>query len=587
MTNTQLRQKKNVEISSTQSGSVLMYLVAVIVVAGALSAGLVSLTTTSTFTQLSQGNSEQARYMAMAGYEYAKKRLQEEAPDIEIDEIEETYSLGDDRYFDLTFVSETETSRFANNYTFVSEGTVYAGTSRQASYEIEGEFEPGFIDVPYAEMSEEEIENFIHHSAVKTPEGDRSNWEPDSDPDNRVPDDVKVLSSSVGGSMLFVPVPATNDYNQYIVRAVVRNSEGDSGGYAVFFDTELNDENRPDPGYSFNMDPAAEELSIREWDDGEMAGEPETEVDPEMIEDFDYEDFYYIEIRVTGNSRAARATIYDLEDGANYDYTPKNIRNFKNDGPWNLDSDLSLSHSFSFDFDFTSEEQIYAGFKILGDEPVYFHHLEIELIHDDGQIIIIDDEGNRIEEEFSPILELPTDEHENWVELEIKSGVGTQEYDEFDFYAPEGITVESGVELRSESRQGKIKLEADSGDINIEEGVVFSTTDSATNDPEEIYIKTCGNVNIQGAQFDARRYIYIEAGGYIDARDADLTVSTNSAQLGIDFVLNEECADIETGNIEVENLYMKFLNRDQQAEADPCEAIEGELRDLSDNFDCP
>lgn len=206
---------------------------------------------------------------------------------------------------------------------------------------------------------------------------------------------------------------------------------------------------------------------------------------------------------------------------------------------------------------------------------------------DDGQIIIIDDEGNRIEEEFSPILELPTDEHQNWVELEIKSGVGTQEYDEFDFYAPEGITVESGVELRSESRQGKIKLEADSGDINIEEGVVFSTTDSATNDPEEIYIKTCGNVDIQGAQFDARRYIYIEAGGSINARDADLTVSTNSAQLGIDFVLNEECADIETGNIEVENLYMKFLNRDQQAEADPCEAIEGDLRDLSDNFDCP
>ncbi|WP_040418708.1 hypothetical protein [Desulfonatronospira thiodismutans] len=567
-----------------------MYLVAVIVVAGALSAGLVSLTTTSTFTQLSQGNSEQARYMAMAGYEYAKKRLHENAPDIDIDEIadeDEGYSLGDHGSFKLK-LGEIDNDLFAGRYEIVSEGIAYKGTSRQASYKIKGKFSPGFIDVPYAEMSEKEIENFIHHSAVKVPDDqNRDDWEPDSDPDNRVPDDVKVLRSSVGGSMLFVPVPATNDYNQYIVRAVVRNSEADSEGYAVFFDTELNDENKPDPGYSFNMDPDADELSIREWDDGERADEPETEVDPEKIEDFDYEDFYYIEIRVTGNSRAARATIYDLEDGANYDYTPKNIRNFKNDGPWNLDSDLSLSHSFSFDFDFTSEEQIYAGFKILGDEPVYFHHLEIELIHDDGQIIIIDDEGNRIEEEFSPILELPTDEHENWVELEIKSGVGTQEYDEFDFYAPEGITVESGVEFLSESAQGKVKLEADSGDINIEDGVVFSTTDSAGNDPEEIYIKTCGNVDIQGAQFDARRYIYIEAGGSINARDADLTVSTNSAQLGIDFVLNKECADIETGNIEVENLYMEFLNRDQQAEADPCEAIEGDLRDLSDNFDCP
>ncbi len=194
----------------------------------------------------------------------------------------------------------------------------------------------------------------------------------------------------------------------------------------------------------------------------------------------------------------------------------------------------------------------------------------------DGEIIIIDGEP----QEFTPKANVEG-------KLEIPSGAGEQVYDEFDYYASDGIEIESGVELHSESAQGKVKLESDSGDINVEEGVVFSTTDSATNDPEEIYIKTCGNVDIQGAQFNARRYIYIEAGGFIDASDADLTVSTNSAQLGIDFVLNDDCEDIDTGNIDVENLYMDFENRNHQAEADPCEAIEGDLRDFSDNFDCP
>ena len=66
-----------------------------------------------------------------------------------------------------------------------------------------------------------------------------------------------------------------------------------------------------------------------------------------------------------------------------------------------------------------------------------------------------------------------------------------------------------------------------------------------------------------------------------------MTVSTNSAQLGIDFVLNDNCEEVDTGNIYVENLYMDFENRNHKAGTDPCDAIEGNLRSSSDNFDCP
>jgi len=57
---------------NSQRGAVLIYIVAVILIAGVLGLGIVSMTTTSTFTGLSYNPSDQARFLAKAGVEYTR-----------------------------------------------------------------------------------------------------------------------------------------------------------------------------------------------------------------------------------------------------------------------------------------------------------------------------------------------------------------------------------------------------------------------------------------------------------------------------------------------------------------------------------
>jgi hypothetical protein len=112
-----------------QRGSILIYLVVVIVVASALGAGIVSMTTTSSFTGLSYNPSDQARYLAMSGLGYARSLIQAN-PD-KADDFEDwvVYTL-EDGQFRLKYDDETGL--------ITSIGRVFIGTPREANFKITG-----------------------------------------------------------------------------------------------------------------------------------------------------------------------------------------------------------------------------------------------------------------------------------------------------------------------------------------------------------------------------------------------------------------------------------------------------------------
>ncbi|WP_028573973.1 hypothetical protein [Desulfonatronovibrio hydrogenovorans] len=126
-----------------QQGSILIYLIAVLVVAGALGAGIISLTTTSTFTELTYNSSDRSRYLAMSGINYAQWawglkdvmdpldlsgwdwKDQEVAPEtrtIILNENQESEKII------LTFTSDGSSVKVE------SVGTVLAATSRESHY---------------------------------------------------------------------------------------------------------------------------------------------------------------------------------------------------------------------------------------------------------------------------------------------------------------------------------------------------------------------------------------------------------------------------------------------------------------------
>jgi hypothetical protein len=108
----------------TQQGSALIYVLAVILIGAALSAGIVSMTTTSTFTGLSYNTSDQARFLAQSGLEYIKTKPQGFA------DFDETVFSLENGEFELT-VSKT-----GGSYEVTSIGRVHPGTSREASFKI-------------------------------------------------------------------------------------------------------------------------------------------------------------------------------------------------------------------------------------------------------------------------------------------------------------------------------------------------------------------------------------------------------------------------------------------------------------------
>jgi hypothetical protein len=113
-----------------QQGSILIYLVVVIVVASALGAGIVSMTTTSSFTGLSYNPSDQARFLAQSGLEYARTLIHSD-PDGAKDSLKGgiVYTLEN---------GEFELKYDENSDLITSIGRVFTETSREASFELAG-----------------------------------------------------------------------------------------------------------------------------------------------------------------------------------------------------------------------------------------------------------------------------------------------------------------------------------------------------------------------------------------------------------------------------------------------------------------
>lgn len=120
---------------SSQNGSVLIYIVAAILVAGVLGLGIVSMTTTSAFTQLGYNPSDQARFLAKSGMDYAKSSGD---PDLE-------RLILDDGEINFIFEPVGDPDQ-THNYNITSIATVLKGTSREASFIV---FEPDYaVGVP-------------------------------------------------------------------------------------------------------------------------------------------------------------------------------------------------------------------------------------------------------------------------------------------------------------------------------------------------------------------------------------------------------------------------------------------------------
>lgn len=113
---------------NSQRGAVLIYIVAVILIAGVLGLGIVSMTTTSTFTGLSYNPADQARYLAMSGFYYAQKNMLSEGAY----PIERTLIL-DSGKIEIEVEVQSDNPR---SYLIRSIGNAYEGTPQESRFEI-------------------------------------------------------------------------------------------------------------------------------------------------------------------------------------------------------------------------------------------------------------------------------------------------------------------------------------------------------------------------------------------------------------------------------------------------------------------
>jgi prepilin-type N-terminal cleavage/methylation domain-containing protein len=191
-----------------------------------------------------------------------------------------------------------------------------------------------------------------------------------------------------------------------------------------------------------------------------------------------------------------------------------------------------------------------------------------------GPVYYEDSNGNRQYVTFDPTINT-IQEDPNWTELVITSDAGSQTYPLFDYYAPKGITVESGVQLTSNTNVGSINLATKDGDIVIDEGVKFDSNGSqssitlqsetgdivlkpgvqfttggtANNEHYEIVIKTGGNIYLEGVDMSAIRYIALTAGQNIYGQNAELTVDKNKSEINLILTSTD-------GHIYIDNLYI-------------------------------
>ncbi len=150
--------------AASPKGAVLVYLVAVILVAGVLGAAMVSLTTTSTFSQLGYNPSEQARFLAISGQQYAKAMIRH--GDVHFfDELDQNDGLMEKKLqlpggeITITITSGAEAGLF-----FISSiGTAHSGSARKSMFETGS---APFYFVPGGDPASDEVVDFIVDESV-------------------------------------------------------------------------------------------------------------------------------------------------------------------------------------------------------------------------------------------------------------------------------------------------------------------------------------------------------------------------------------------------------------------------------------
>ena len=131
--------------SAGQQGAVIIYLVACIVIAAALTVGIVSMTTTSTFTELTYNPSDRARYLAMSGVNYGLFALEAEEDILNLDEYDWQNSelihitMSDNEEIDISFHSHEVTPGQPGliHPRVTSVGRVFPGSTRESQFRID------------------------------------------------------------------------------------------------------------------------------------------------------------------------------------------------------------------------------------------------------------------------------------------------------------------------------------------------------------------------------------------------------------------------------------------------------------------
>ncbi|HMA67851.1 MAG TPA: hypothetical protein VKO20_08520 [Desulfosalsimonadaceae bacterium] len=124
----------------TQRGSVLLYIVAAVVLAGFLGAGIATLTSTSATGELNYNTATRARLLAQSGLDYARSALEAEDPDLRnafrSGTISDTPFQMEKGRFILTVAQDPNQ---ADLYHITSEGRVETGSLLESGFVVTGE----------------------------------------------------------------------------------------------------------------------------------------------------------------------------------------------------------------------------------------------------------------------------------------------------------------------------------------------------------------------------------------------------------------------------------------------------------------
>ncbi len=386
-------------ITKSQQGSSIIYVVVAMLIMSALGVGIVQLTTSSTFSEVTQDPYQQARHLAVSGFEYAKILFKNDdslLPDSDSPPKVYEFSLTDNNS-----KIRLEISYLTNNeFNLSSTGIVHSGTPLLASsfvvegiYRIDGNDDVSFN---FSVADVDEIQEFINNPDTISPEISR--WGADGQENYEKGDgsifqanDGVVLSnvSTAGGQGQFIYTPIPRDCDEYIIRSVARTTLGAHGhGYGVFFDALISQNNfLPYPGYLVQFDPGFGSdgaiLIRRRWGTHEDPRSPlylynDYSSIPQLSQNPDWwYDLHYIKLTVNNvdeNTRRIIVTIYDLVPDA---YDMHTFTNFYHPNIWMQRT--SFSHEYNREFD--EDDTLYTGFRTWGSRS-YFHYLGIKMMCD-------------------------------------------------------------------------------------------------------------------------------------------------------------------------------------------------------------